>query len=472
MKLKIKNLGVLTEAELALGDVTILTGENNTGKTYSAYALWALLNCFQDYPNNTPFPMAVRRLHSRDLSDVINEADAKGEAVVELKTVIDLAQSNAKAMASIFSETLAKVFGAAEKVFEGANLQLDIGELSVPRDAELNLQVGHYILVRERGSPLLRLTKTVIHSTPPDDDEARERPSLAHPLTQAVIGWVYAHAIPATVIITSERSGITLFQNELDFQKNALADQMKNLGKKKFNPFDFMRSVSRYAEPIQDNIDRARDFSNLMKRTSFFATAHKNVLDQFAQLAGGAYKVGVSGDLHYIPAANVRGKKAKSLPVYLASSSARALSFLSLYVHHSAQKGDLLVIDEPELNLHPSKQRLLARLVALMANAGVRVLLTTHSDHIVREFHHLIQLSGKLHNRAKFLKQIGYQEDEVLKPGQVKLYVAEAAAKGGTLSLVEATTDGFARTTFDEVLNAMNSVSDAILFNKEAIEDE
>jgi predicted ATPase len=40
MKIKIKNLGVLKQAEFTLGDLTIICGGNNTGKTYASYALF------------------------------------------------------------------------------------------------------------------------------------------------------------------------------------------------------------------------------------------------------------------------------------------------------------------------------------------------------------------------------------------------------------------------------------------------
>ncbi|MDR2644169.1 MAG: ATP-binding protein [Planctomycetaceae bacterium] len=54
----------------------------------------------------------------------------------------------------------------------------------------------------------------------------------------------------------------------------------------------------------------------------------------------------------------------------------RALFLFGNYLRYVAAPGDILMIDEPELNLHPEKQRQIARL----ANAGIKVSLTTHSD--------------------------------------------------------------------------------------------
>ena len=40
MKINLKNLGLLDEANFEIGDFTIICGENNTGKTYATYAFY------------------------------------------------------------------------------------------------------------------------------------------------------------------------------------------------------------------------------------------------------------------------------------------------------------------------------------------------------------------------------------------------------------------------------------------------
>lgn len=49
----------------------------------------------------------------------------------------------------------------------------------------------------------------------------------------------------------------------------------------------------------------------------------------------------------------------------------------------SAKKGDCLIIEDPESDLHPRGQAELARLIAKAAQSGVQIILETHSDHIV-----------------------------------------------------------------------------------------
>lgn len=48
-----------------------------------------------------------------------------------------------------------------------------------------------------------------------------------------------------------------------------------------------------------------------------------------------------------------------------------------------AKPNDLIVIENPECHLHPKAQRQIGELLSMVANAGIQVLVETHSDHIL-----------------------------------------------------------------------------------------
>lgn len=48
----------------------------------------------------------------------------------------------------------------------------------------------------------------------------------------------------------------------------------------------------------------------------------------------------------------------------------------------TAQKGDLLIFENPESHLHPKGQVMLGKLISYAANDGVQILVESHSDHI------------------------------------------------------------------------------------------
>ena len=49
----------------------------------------------------------------------------------------------------------------------------------------------------------------------------------------------------------------------------------------------------------------------------------------------------------------------------------------------AAEKGDLVIIENPESDLHPQGQSRMGELIALVAQTGVQIIIETHSDHIL-----------------------------------------------------------------------------------------
>lgn len=49
MRFDIENMGVLTKASIELGDLTIVCGRNNTGKTYITNSIFGFLERWHDY---------------------------------------------------------------------------------------------------------------------------------------------------------------------------------------------------------------------------------------------------------------------------------------------------------------------------------------------------------------------------------------------------------------------------------------
>ncbi len=49
----------------------------------------------------------------------------------------------------------------------------------------------------------------------------------------------------------------------------------------------------------------------------------------------------------------------------------------------SVNKGDILLIENPEVHLHPAGQALMGRFLAEVAHAGIQVVVETHSDHVL-----------------------------------------------------------------------------------------
>ena len=86
------------------------------------------------------------------------------------------------------------------------------------------------------------------------------------------------------------------------------------------------------------------------------------------------------------------GRK-EEIPLMQASSMVSELAPVVLYLRHVVQPGDVLIIEEPESHLHPGMQAAFTRQLAAAVRAGVRVMLTTHSDYVLEELGNLVRMS-------------------------------------------------------------------------------
>ena len=75
----------------------------------------------------------------------------------------------------------------------------------------------------------------------------------------------------------------------------------------------------------------------------------------------------------------------RDVPLMNSSSMVSELAPVVLYLRHVVQPGDTLIIEEPESHLHPTAQVEFTRLLAAATKAGIRVIMTTHSEWVLCE---------------------------------------------------------------------------------------
>ena len=113
----------------------------------------------------------------------------------------------------------------------------------------------------------------------------------------------------------------------------------------------------------------------------------------------------------------------EDIPLSQTSSMVSELAPLVLLLQSGIKSGDTLIIDEPEAHLHPGAQADMAVILARLVRAGVKVIVTTHSDWLLQEIGNLV-LEGLLEDEtdepASWLlpEEVGvwhFQRDEPVK---------------------------------------------------------
>ncbi|MGH2478802.1 MAG: AAA family ATPase, partial [Ktedonobacteraceae bacterium] len=113
------------------------------------------------------------------------------------------------------------------------------------------------------------------------------------------------------------------------------------------------------------------------------------------------------------------------LEISIASSIVKELSPLVLYLRYLAKPGELLIIDEPEMNLHPEAQAKIIEFLAILANAGLNILITTHSPYVMDHLANLIKASEH-DDRETISKEFYLQRtDAFISKDRVAVYLVE-----------------------------------------------
>ena len=84
-------------------------------------------------------------------------------------------------------------------------------------------------------------------------------------------------------------------------------------------------------------------------------------------------------------------------PLHTTASSVKDLAPIFLYLKFVAETNDLVILEEPEINLHPASQILLAKFIVQLVNKGLYIVITTHSPYFLEQISHCVK-AGHINN--------------------------------------------------------------------------
>jgi len=429
------------EADIELKPLTIFIGKNNTGKTWTAYLIAAALSSF----GYDKFLSAYHRneYNYNYIDNVSEEVVSNGSAVLDLQRVLD--DYGAQFLNDLSSQAqtwFGSFFGTDEFSFEGLKMQLDYDDIIKEwSEAVYSRKVSYgvaYIthgsmklkIIKENGDPIIKF-----YIIGRESDLDILPPYFKIAAADIIFQILRQSLCPRVIYLPPERVAYAA----LALGSGIFEDRVS-----RYSDIRLMDSL-RLAYPISDMMDMIREirmWGNIDKRRRFALSdpAIQKFLDaadimKMDLLKGEILLVPVDSEIkHSKVTYQPKGAEGQALEIPAASSLVKALSPFYLYLTYIARPGDLLVIDEPEMNLHPEAQARIIELLSILANAGIKVLVTTHSPYIVDHLANLIKAS-ELDNRDKVAQSFYLKRSEAfIAQEKVSIYLFEEGKAKNILS--------------------------------------
>ena len=472
MRFTFENLGPIRKASIELGDLTIIAGHNNTGKTYLAYALYGLLkktpemiiageSCqefFEDHFKKMA-GLSVDKLVDTLVADGRCEWKANDQSYSEAQSKFVKSIENDFSKQYVF-----QIFAPPHNHLANTSLTIQLPRRPFPdkltRSVWTNTKISFEYDTNTMSVSLLGVRR--IEDLPRVDRSSNQLPIRSALLFMYSLFLVNGLSDGSfqPFILPSSRHSAPLFYKEVDYVNNQVVRRHSQLELTQENEpiqdTDPREFISQHHMPILDNVDFTRSMTRIAEmyeNTPWTSprrnTERVNLHRYIEEIMGGRY-LSKNGQVRFV--SNTGSKF--DIPLHSASSSVWELSglyFLLAYpVFHESSR--LLIIDEPESHLDTENQIQVARLLARLANSGIKILITTHSDYIVKEINNLIMLNNDFEDKEEVYERHGYQHGDGLSPDQTRAYIADR----GTLKPCKINDIGIDMPVFDNTIRNIN----------------
>ncbi|WP_242003866.1 AAA family ATPase [Brachyspira aalborgi] len=137
--------------------------------------------------------------------------------------------------------------------------------------------------------------------------------------------------------------------------------------------------------------------------------------------------------------------------MHVSSAVITELAPLILFLKYDNYKD--IIMEEPEISLHPYLQQQLTRAFIKLVNSGKNILITTHSDTIVQHINNMIKLNANEKKiQKKLMEKYKYDEDDIISEDKIRMYQFDTKEDGAEVKALESSKYGFEAPTFNEIL--------------------
>jgi predicted ATPase len=430
--LRVENFGPFEEARVEIKPLTIFIGRNSAGKSLLLYLAWALSSAtpaFEEVESGWEDYMKVVEA----IVEKVERGESPREEIVEAARLFYRGVF-ARAVEAGLEERLKHTFGVElrELVKQGKEratieLQAECGRFKAT--------ISEALRVEELDICLDRVLETLQVERSARDKHIRVR---------------YADKEEEIAIYGVEDPGE--FITRLVAYSTALAFHTLLLSTREFSLLlpdsraGIARALLKPYTTVSMPLGVDAEYRDLYFRLAEWLYKYRDILEDLRPLLeelGVTPRPVLRAGVYEVEVCSWTGRCA---PISMAPSGVREVLSVALALVYP--KHINVFVEEPEAHLHPRALRHLAGLIARAVNGGKNVLITTHSDYLIGYINNLIAASRLPRDR---LEELGYREDEVLKPEKVAAYLIKPVGDKAVVEPIEIAEDGISEEEFSKI---------------------
>ncbi len=428
MKFTFRNLGLIKKAEMELKPLTVIIGPNNANKTYIAYSIYGLMDCLSQL-----FSRRVFARPFREPGDSVYWKASLQELRLDLQlSVATELNSFERDLPAFFQDSSGRLFADTKYGVEFSQDELKFAITALSGKPIVGFTGTYDAIVDEETVTLSPVSggKTLPFQGTSDETFIDKR------LGVEMLTSISHELFSRPYLLPAERNALVITYKVLANRRlKLMLDAQRRLftGRKKTEEstqrqLEIFREAGevRYPQPVEDFLELLFEIENSnpdegkreIRRTVRRPPGDSTPQSHIATLADEIERNMQNGNKIGFRRTALGGREIMvdvgndlNIDLYNASSSIKQLTPLLLYLRHRASPNDLIIIDEPEMNLHPESQAKLLEILAMLVNARVKVLLTTHSPYIMAHLNNLVLLEEPKKTKKKRMAQSLYLEN-------------------------------------------------------------
>lgn len=436
----IRNFGPIARGRLEILPLTVITGPNNSGKSYAALLVRSMF--INRHPHRLAFKHSVVKTMYDHITRLLNSDN--DHILLDPATTSKIIDAAIHGYGRIVSGHIERSFSARLETLirigsKSSTLQITTDDViskirfSSRRRSftdQMRAQIKRIKLVSDPGAKPRKIRHSVEGSV-----LSIRIPSISPRLASFEIAELMAGFVAGREVfyLPAARSGI------LQGHKTISASIVRNAHYAGLEDVEIPKLSGVVSDFIGDIIEIPR------RRGPFYEIASE--LEQ--EILRGQIKAEHRG--FRVPEIKYEYEQ-RDLSMHLSSSTVSELAPFILYLKHKVDKDSILIMEEPESHLHPGNQSILARFLVRLIRQGLTVVITTHSPFMLEQLNNLIQ-AGSIPRRRGL---DGFMADNFMTKDKVAAYVFESSEKGHIIRRMPVSaTDGIPTEEFVKVTDAL-----------------